>query len=195
MLPGRDLVDVARRHLGLDHELIAARDDLHDGLAGADHAADGVHAQLVHGAALRGTDLDPVELILGRGDPLVELGDLALGLPQVLENLGAGVLIELDDLELDLADLAARARYVGNELAAVPVQLGLVALQLGIARYGDELLLVELRDARQFLADIADRAVLALLLGSEPTDFLLGLGDTLLQLRSLAVPGGGAGIE
>src|SRR5262249_23331342 len=58
-----------------------------------------------------------------------------------LRHLGAKVLVELDDLQLGFADLAAHAGDVGDELAALALQPGLVALQLHVARYGDEILL------------------------------------------------------
>ena len=143
--PGRDL--------GLDHELVGARHDLHDGLAVADHAADGMDRELVDEAGLRRAQLDPLELVLGRRDALLELGDLALRLAQVLEHLGAEILVELDDLQLGLADLAARARDVGDELAALALEPRLVALQLREARDGDQILLVEVGDADELLAD------------------------------------------
>ena len=81
-------------------------------------------------AGLRRAQVDALELVLGRRDPLLELGDLALRLAQILEHLGAEILVELDDLQLGLADLAARAGDVGDELAALALQPRLVALEL-----------------------------------------------------------------
>ena len=73
-------------------------------------------------AGLRRAQVDALELVLGRGDPLLELGDLALRLAQVLEHLGAEILVDLDDLQLGFADLAARTGDVGDELAALALQ-------------------------------------------------------------------------
>jgi len=64
-----DLIDVKRSHLRFHHELIGARHDLHDGFAVVDHAAHGVHGQLVDGARLRRAQVDALELVLGRRDP------------------------------------------------------------------------------------------------------------------------------
>jgi hypothetical protein len=78
--PDGDLVDVGGSDLGLDHQLVGARHDLHDGLAVADYAPHGVHGELVHDARLRRAQVDALELVLGGGDALLELGDLALRL-------------------------------------------------------------------------------------------------------------------
>ena len=88
-------------------------------LAVGDHAAHGVHRELMDVTGLRRAQVDALELVLGRRDPLLELGDLALRLAHILEHLGAEILVDLDDLQLGLADLAARAGDVGNELAAL----------------------------------------------------------------------------
>ena len=61
----RDLIDVLRRNLGLDDEVVGARHDQHDGLAVADHAADRVNGQLMDDARSRRADVDALELILG----------------------------------------------------------------------------------------------------------------------------------
>jgi hypothetical protein len=58
--------------------------DHHDGVAGGDHAADGVHRRLQHHAVLRRADVDPAQLILGGNFALDELADLVVGLAQVL---------------------------------------------------------------------------------------------------------------
>ncbi|MGZ8387204.1 MAG: hypothetical protein ACXWVE_02955 [Rhodoplanes sp.] len=63
------------------------------------------------GAGLRRAEVDALELVFGRRDALFELRDLALRLAQLLEHLGAEILVELDDLQLGFADLAARARF------------------------------------------------------------------------------------
>ena len=83
-------------------------------------------------AGLRRAQIDALELVFGRGDPLLELGDLALGLAQVLEHLGAEILVDLDDLQLGFADLAARTGDVGDELATLALRSRLVALKLGM---------------------------------------------------------------
>jgi hypothetical protein len=76
--------------------------------------------------------IDPLELVLSRRDPLLELSNLALRVAQILQRLGPEILVELDDLQLDLADLAARARDVGDERATFALQPRLVSLKLHI---------------------------------------------------------------
>ena len=77
-------------------------------LAGGDHAADVCTAELMDDAVLRRADVDALELVL-RGDlALDELADLAVDLAQFLGDLAAQFLIDLNDLEFDLGDLAAR---------------------------------------------------------------------------------------
>lgn len=58
-----DLIDDKRP------SLIGARHDLHDDFAVVDHAAHGVHGQLVDGARLRRAQVDALELVRGRRDP------------------------------------------------------------------------------------------------------------------------------
>ncbi len=175
--------------LGLHHQLVRPRHDLHDGLAVGDHPADRMHRELVHDPGLRGPQVDAPELILGGDHLLLELGALALGLAQILQHVGAEVLVELDDLQVGLADLAARPRDIGDELPALALELGLVALQQHVARDRDQVLLVEIGDADELLADQLELGFLGLLLGDQAADLLLGLRDALAELRTLAEAG------
>jgi hypothetical protein len=58
----RNLVDVGGGDLGLEHQIIGARPDLHDRLGISDHASDGMHRELVHDARLRRAPLDALEV-------------------------------------------------------------------------------------------------------------------------------------
>src|SRR6185312_15774808 len=109
-------------------ERVRARHDLHDRLAVANDAPDGMHGKLMHDARLRGSQIDALELILRRDNSLLELGDLALGFAQVLEHFGPEIPVELDNLQFSFADLAARTRSLGDELSALAIQARLVAL-------------------------------------------------------------------
>ena len=94
------LVDVLRLQPCLDLQIVGIRHDLHDGVAGADHAADGVRVQLMDHARRRRADLDAVEQV-ARGDAaLDQFGFLALRLAEILDDLGAKILIDADDLQL-----------------------------------------------------------------------------------------------
>ena len=57
VLAVQNLVDVLRRDLGLDDERVALGHDQHSVSPAADHAADGVHGELMHDArsAARGS--------------------------------------------------------------------------------------------------------------------------------------------
>ena len=92
--------------LGLDRQVVGLRHDHHDGVAGGDHAADGVDRRLQHHAVLRRADVDPPQLIFGGDLALDELADLVVGLAQILGDLADQVLVDLDDLQLGLGDLA-----------------------------------------------------------------------------------------
>jgi hypothetical protein len=70
-----------------------------------------VHRELVHHAVLGRANLDALELIFGRHLALNELADFALDFAQLARDLAAEILIDLDDLQLNLSDLAARLGY------------------------------------------------------------------------------------
>jgi hypothetical protein len=91
-----------------------------------------------------------------------------LRLAQILERVGAEILIDLDNLQLGLADLTARAGGVGDELTALALQPRLVALELGIARNGNELLLVKFGDSNKLLPDQLELAFLCCQLRCNP---------------------------
>ena len=92
------LIDCVRRDLRLNVESVARRHDLHHFFAGRDHAAHGVHRHLVNGAVLRGTNLDAREHVLRRDLLLGRLGYIGAYRGEVLANLGAQILVDLDDL-------------------------------------------------------------------------------------------------
>ena len=145
-----------------------------------------MHRRLQHDAVLRRADVDAAQLILGGDLALDELADLVVGLAQILGDLADHVLVDLDDLQLGLGDLAPRLRPRGDVLRALARQPGKVALQHRQARDLDQALLVELADADQFLLDQRDFLVLGLLLRGEAGDLFVELRDALAQLRFLS---------
>jgi hypothetical protein len=56
-----------------------------------------------------------------------------LRVAHILQDLGPEILIELEDLQLDFADLAPRARGLGDDLAVLALQPRLVALEQRVA--------------------------------------------------------------
>ena len=83
------------------------------------HAADGVDGKLVDDPGLWSNDVHALELICSRREAFLELGDFPLGVAQVPLHLGAKILVELDDLQLDFTDLAARPGHFRNKVAAI----------------------------------------------------------------------------
>src|SRR5439155_21442797 len=103
-------VHVHRIYHGHDREIVGPRHHHHDGVAGGDDAAHGVHRRLQHDAVLRRADVDAAELILGGDLALDELADLVVGLAQILGYLADHVLVDLDDLQFGFGDLALGLR-------------------------------------------------------------------------------------
>src|SRR5712691_506673 len=85
--------------------------------------------KLVDGAGLRRPDLDPAELILRGSSLLPELGDLGIRVAEIVEHSRLEILVELEDLELGLADLSALAGDRRDQLAALALEVCRVALQ------------------------------------------------------------------
>src|SRR5262249_42466488 len=101
---------------------IRFRHDQHHRVARGDDAADGVDRELMHHAVLGRAQVDALELVLRRHLALAELADLALDLAELFRDVAAEILIDLDDLKLDLADLAAGLRRCGDRLRALALE-------------------------------------------------------------------------
>ena len=118
-----------------------SRHDHHDRLAGADHAADGVHGELVHDAVLGRPDLELLQLVLGGDLALRQLVEFRFVLAELLGDLAPHVLVDLQDLQLRLRRSrrrpGRRRRGAGRDL---PVILGGLALDRAHAVGRDKLL-------------------------------------------------------
>ena len=134
LLADGELVDVLRHHLRFEVEGVVDRHDQHGGLGRGDHAADRVDGELMHVAGARRADVDPLQLVLGRDLALDELRDLGLDLAQLLHHLGAHLLVDLDDLQRGLGDLALGLRDAGDDLAALALEARRLALERRQAR-------------------------------------------------------------
>ncbi len=148
-----------------------------------------------HGAVLRGADVDALELVLGRDLAFDEFAELGVDLAHVLGDFAAQILIDLDDLQLGLGDLALGLRDRSNQLPALALEPRAVALKRGQPGDLHQVVFPELADALELLADQRDLACLGVLLGGEPADLVLQLGDALFQLRFLAEAGRAAQLE
>src|SRR5262249_42531958 len=148
--------------------------------------ADSVHRELEHDAVDRRPDINALELILGRYLTLDHLRRARTDLGQILADLGAHILVDLQNLQLGLGNLSLGLGNGRGELATLSDQPLLLTLQTGDTRIGNEILLPQLIDPDELLADPFDLLVLGDDLGLVAADLLPQLGDALTQLRLLA---------
>ena len=146
-----------------------------------------MNRKLVHKAALRRDEIDALQLILSRNLAFDVLGRLRFNLTQAVGHFAAKVLIDLDDLELRLRDLAARLGLRRRKPAALTVQIGAFALQRHHALDRHEALLPEFAYPFKFPFDQGDATHLRVFLGDQAAYLFLVLKDTLAQLRLLPV--------
>jgi hypothetical protein len=124
-----DLIDLVRRDPRLDGEAVAVGHDQHDGLAPLDDAADRVHALLKDLASLRRDQVDALEQVFGGDAFFNQLGFLAADVGQLLADLGAQVLVDLQDFQLGLGNAAPGLGSRCDQAAALALQPRAVALQ------------------------------------------------------------------
>ena len=109
---------------------------------------------------------------------------------ELLADLGAQILVDLQDLQLGLGDLALGLGDRGDERAALALEARGVALERGHALDLDEVLAPEVAHALELLRDQLDLALLrGDLVGRGPLICSLSCADALPELRLLAVPG------
>ena len=135
----------------------ARRHDQHDASRRADHAADGMHGQLMHGAGLRRADVDAPELVHARRFTR-SCSSAIFGLALSRRSFSTSVRKSWSSWMIwsSISLILPRARAISaHELAVLAFELGLVALQRHVAHDADQVLLVELRDALELLADEA----------------------------------------
>lgn len=104
-----------------------------------------VNSQLVHVASLRRANVDAFELVFRRDLAFGELGDLGADVARLLRDFAPCVLVDVDDLQLNLDDLAASGSFGGNELATPTMEPRRVTLERDDSR--DELLFPEIEHA------------------------------------------------
>src|SRR5215831_13976194 len=144
--------------------------------------------KLMHHAILRGTDIDALKLVLSGDLLLYEFRSLGTDFGQILANFSTHVLVNLDDLQLCLGDLAPGLRDVGYELPALAFEPHSIPFQARHPRVGDEILLPQGAYPRELLLDPIDLLVFGDLLRFIPTDLFFQLGNALPELRLLPFP-------
>ena len=188
-------VDLAGVDLGLDDQLVVLRNDQHDRLAGRDHSTNGVDAELIDGAVLRGANLQLGKLVLGRNFPLGEFVELRIDLAQLLGDFGAHILVDLEYLELGPSDLGSDLAGVADHLAELAFKLRLLALRGREAIYGDQILLLELEEPGYLLVGKRHHPARGVFLCLETLELLAELGDLFLELIPLTLAGRQAKLE
>ena len=89
--------------------------------------------KLVHHPILGCTDIHPLQLVLGRHLLLHQLRGLAPDVGQLLAHLRAHVLVDLDNLQLGLRDLALRLSDRRDERTPLAFEPRRIPLQSGHA--------------------------------------------------------------
>src|SRR3954454_20038000 len=195
LLADLELVDIDRIDLGFDLEIVGLRHDQHEDVARGDDPTNRVYGRLQHHASLWRTDIDAAKLVLGGDLALEHFADLVVGLAQILGDLADHVLVDLDDLELGLGDLALGLRARGDVLRTLAVEAGAVAVGRGQAGDLHQVLVIEIADTDELLLHQRDFPVLGPLLRGEALDLLVELLDALAQLRLLAGAAVDANVE
>ena len=154
-----------------------------------------MNRRLQHHAVLRGADVDPPQLVF-RGDlAFDELADLVVGLAQILGDVADHILVDLDDLQFGLGDLALGLRARGDVLRPLAGEPGRVALERRQPRDLHQMLVVELRERRPVPSPPARFPGPSPSPAREAGDFLVQLRDPLVQLRLLSGPPVDADLE
>lgn len=65
-----------------------------------------MHCELMDRSSLRRTNVNALELVFGSDPTFHEFGALALDFAKLLRDFASQILVYLDDLKLDLANLA-----------------------------------------------------------------------------------------
>ncbi len=147
-----------------------------------------MHAQLVDHPVLGRLDQHAPVLVVGGDLALAQFGQAVLHVVQLVAGVGAGLLAQLEDLQLDLGDLSLGLGGLRPQLGDIGVQLHLRPLQRVQPGQGHQVLGVELAHAGQLLLHQHDLLLLGLGLALEAVDLLLQLGHALPQLPLLALP-------
>src|SRR4051812_10665417 len=144
---------------------------------------------------LRRPNIDAVQLIHGRRLAFNDLRELGAGFDQVLSNFRPQILVDLNDLKLDLGDLAFGLGDHPGKLASLTFQSRTVALKRSKPPNWHEVLLPQGPHALQLLKDEVDLLLLGLDLSGVALDFIIELGLPLFELRLLPGPRPSAEIE
>lgn len=167
----------------------------HQYFTGTYDTADGVNGELIDAAARRRAQLKPVQLIDGSDAALPHLGNLRLAICQILRIFRPAILFQLQDLQVDLGDLAFGLRPRRQALAAIAVEFDAMAFEPVDPLHGDDLLVVELPSGIILLIDKSGGFVIRCELQRFALYLLGKLCFALFQLLAHADKRGSAGVE
>src|SRR5262249_37098978 len=153
LLPKLKLIDVRARNADLDIQHVIGRNDQHQLLGRIDHAANSMDAELMNDSVDRSPEFDPLQLVLRRNLSLLQLCDATLSVAQFLLRIGKPVLIDSNDLQSRLRDLAASFGNLCQQRPDLPFNASLVALEAEDASDRNQVLLVKLINAQKLLPD------------------------------------------
>jgi hypothetical protein len=120
---GFDHVDVERIDARLYNEPVALRHDVKDRRTGSDHRAYREKAQIYDLPGNRRSNVDAAQYVFGGTKVFFGRGEFRLDLFELLRDLRGEAVLEIDDLQLGLADRLLGARDLRNVLAAAARQL------------------------------------------------------------------------
>ena len=79
--------------------------------ARTNHPAYRVHRELVHPTGLWRPDIDMLELVLGGDLAFAQFRDFGANVAEFFGHFAAGILVDLDDLQLDLGNFAGASAF------------------------------------------------------------------------------------
>ena len=189
------MIDRGGIDLDLDLQPLVLRHDLHQRLAGGDHAAEGADLHLVHDAGDGGAHLQPVHLSLAGGDLERQLLDRGGDLAQLVRDLLAAAALGLLHLERGIALGGLQLGNPGHQRRALAGQVGAAAAQLDQLAAARQPLVEKALLRRDLRIDQGDLRPQGLDLRLGPLDLP---GDPVLRLDQALAPAGlrlGAGLE
>ena len=181
--------DVAGRKADFgDHDVID-RHDLHQDLAGRNHAAEGAGVQSLHAAPNRGLDVEPDHAVFELGQQLGHLRQLGADRAHLVEGLVAQAGFQLGQAAPGLGLGFARAGLLADDRGQIPSRLAEVALGLEVDDPGNQALLEQLVAHLDLFLDDLDLGLEAGPLLAQGIDLGLALVDPGQQDLALAVAG------
>jgi hypothetical protein len=170
----------------LDDQGLILRDDVQDGITGAQDTTDRMDLHPHHGTALRRPDHGSLQGFFECADTLAQVEQIRLHRMQLLYDLAHETPLHLDDLQLGFADLDAGRRDRGLVIGTLALQLGGQSLPL------TQPALVAQPSLEQFVESgdlfLIELEALALTLRQcfQPADLLLQLTGALFEHLDLA---------